>query len=226
LIEPRDTSGSMKPFPNVNAAAVVSLVAIAAAACATARTSVARAPAPATAPAAPPAYTAADVHFMSGMIYHHAQAVLIAGWAPTHDASQALRALCERIVVGQRDEIALASRWLQARHEAVPQVDSAHAMMPMMPGMDHATMMPGMLSAEQLAQLDAARGTEFDRWFLTFMIQHHQGAITMVNELFSRGGGEEEVAYRFASDVFADQTTEIDRMQKMLAALLFQGRGQ
>jgi len=170
--------------------------------------------------------TPADVHFMSGMIYHHAQAVLIAGWAPTHGASQSLRALCERIVVGQRDEIALASRWLRARHEAVPEVDPAHAMMPNMPGMDQGTMMPGMLTAEQLAQLDAARGTEFDRLFLTFMIQHHQGAITMVNELFARGGGEEEVAYRFASDVFADQTTEIDRMQKMLAALLFQGRGQ
>jgi len=212
----------MKPFPNVNAAAVVSLVAIAAAACATARTNAVAAPAPAPAPAAPPA-TAADVHFMSGMIYHHAQAVLIAGWAPTHDASQSLRALCERIVVGQRDEIALASRWLRARHEAVPEVDPAHAMMP---GMDQGTMMPGMLTAEQLTQLDAARGTAFDRMFLTFMIQHHQGAITMVNELFARGGGEEEVAYRFASDVFADQTTEIDRMQKMLAALLFQGRGQ
>jgi len=210
----------MKRFLNVNAAAVVSLVAIAAAACATARTNAA--PAPVTAPAAPPA-TAADVRFMSGMIYHHAQAVLIAGWAPTHEASQSLRALCERIVVGQRDEIALASRWLRARHEAVPELDPAHAMMP---GMDQGTMMPGMLTAEQLTQLDAARGTEFDRLFLTFMIQHHQGAITMVNELFARGGGEEEVAYRFASDVFADQTTEIDRMQKMLAALLFQGRGQ
>ena len=160
---------------------------------------------------------------MSGMIYHHAQAVLIAGWAPTHDASQSLRALCERIVVGQRDEIALASRWLRARHEAVPELDPAHAMMP---GMDQGTMMPGMLTAEQLTQLDAARGTQFDRLFLTFMIQHHQGAITMVNDLFARGGGEEEVTYRFASDVFADQTTEIDRMQKMLAALLFQGRGQ
>jgi uncharacterized protein (DUF305 family) len=202
--------------------AAATLTAVGLAACATS-TPAARSAIAAPAPVTPPAYTAADVHFMSGMIYHHAQAVLIAGWAPTHDASQSLRALCERIVVGQRDEIALASRWLQARHEAVPQVDPAHAMMP---GMDHATMMPGMLSAEQLAQLDAARGTEFDRWFLTFMIQHHQGAITMVNELFARGGGEEEVAYRFASDVFADQTTEIDRMQKMLAALLFPGRGQ
>ena len=92
----------------------------------------------------------------------------------------------------------------------------------MMPGMDHGMLMPGMLTADQLGQLDRARGTEFDRLFLTFMIQHHQGAITMVNELFSAGGGEEEVAYKFASDIFADQTTEIDRMQKMLAAQLFQ----
>ena len=203
--------------------AAATLTAMALAACAT---STPAARSAVVAPVTPPAYTAADVHFMSGMIYHHAQAVLIAGWAPTHGASQSLRALCERIVVGQRDEIALASRWLRARHEAVPEVDPAHAMMPNMPGMDQGTMMPGMLTAEQLAQLDAARGTEFDRLFLTFMIQHHQGAITMVNELFARGGGEEEVAYRFASDVFADQTTEIDRMQKMLAALLFQGRGQ
>jgi uncharacterized protein (DUF305 family) len=195
--------------------AVCSVLAVAG--CATSKAAVRAAPPPA------PAYTPADVNFMSGMIYHHAQAVLIAGWAPTHDASQSLRALCERIVVGQRDEIALASRWLNARHETVP--DPAHAMMPGMP-MDHAMMMPGMLTPEQLTQLDAARGTEFDRFFLTFMIQHHQGAITMVNELFARGGGEEEVAYRFASDVFADQTTEIDRMQKMLAVLLFQGRGQ
>jgi len=165
------------------------------------------------------AYTAADVHFMTGMIHHHAQAVLIAGWAPTHDASQSLRALCERIVVGQRDEIALATHWLQQRHETVP--DASHDMMP---GMDHSMMMPGMLTAEQLGQLHGARGAEFDRLFLTFMIQHHRGAITMVNELFaSQGGGEEEIMYRFASDVFADQTTEIDRMQKMLAALLFQG---
>jgi len=96
----------------------------------------------------------------------------------------------------------------------------------MMPGMDHPMLMPGMLTAEQLGQLDKAAGAEFDRLFLTFMIQHHQGAITMVNDLFARGGGEEEVTYRFASDVFADQTTEIDRMQKMLAALLFQGGSQ
>ncbi|HEV8400383.1 MAG TPA: DUF305 domain-containing protein [Gemmatimonadales bacterium] len=194
------------------------------AACATSTPSVrTAAPAPAAAaPArrAPPPATAADIHFFSGMIRHHAQAVLMAGWAPSHGASASLRALCERIVVGQRDEIALASRWLRARNEPVPETDASHDMMP---GMDH-MLMPGMLTPEQLGQLDRARGTEFDRLFLTFMIQHHQGAITMVNDLFSAGGGEEDVAYKFASDIFADQTTEIDRMQKMLAAQLFQGR--
>jgi uncharacterized protein (DUF305 family) len=212
--------------PRVRAA----LALIAVTACATTtKQAPSSSPSPSSTPAAAradtgrAAYTPADVQFMSGMIHHHAQAVLIAGWAPTHDASASLRALCERIVVGQRDEIALASRWLRERHQPVPEVDPSHAMMP---GMDHGPMMPGMLTAEQLAQLDRARGPEFDRLFLTFMIQHHQGAITMVNELFARGGGEEEIAYRFASDVFADQTTEIDRMQKMLANLLFQGRSQ
>jgi uncharacterized protein (DUF305 family) len=163
-------------------------------------------------------YTAADVYFMSGMIHHHAQAVLMAGWAPTHGASSSVQTLCARIVVAQRDEIALMQRWLRDRHETVPDGDAS---MDMMPGMEHA-MMPGMLTAEQLAQLDSARGPEFDRRFLRFMIMHHQGAITMVNQLFgSQGGGEEETVFRFASDVYADQTTEIDRMQKMLAALLF-----
>lgn len=164
-------------------------------------------------------YTAADVHFMSGMIYHHAQAVLIAGWAPTHDASPSLRALCQRIVVGQGDEIVLMQRWLRDRHEDVPDPNASHDAMP---GMDHAVMMPGMLTADQLAQLDGARGPAFDRLFLTFMIQHHRGAITMVNELFGQGAGEQEKVFRFASDVFADQTTEIARMQKMLATLLFE----
>jgi len=174
---------------------------------------------PASVDTGPGRYTPADVHFMSGMILHHAQALLMAGWAPTHDANASVRTLCERIVVGQRDEIALMSRWLAERQEPVP--DPAHAMMP---GMPHSMLMPGMLTDEQLAQLDSARGATFDRLFLQFMIQHHQGAITMVNELFaSQGGGEEDNVYRMAANVFADQTTEIERMQRMLAPLLFQG---
>jgi uncharacterized protein (DUF305 family) len=167
-----------------------------------------------------PDYSAADVHFMSGMIYHHAQAVLIAGWAPSHDASPSLRALCERIVVGQRDEITLMQRWLQARHEDIPDTNASHATMP---GMDR-PIMPGMLTVQQLAQLDRAQGPEFDRLFLTFMIQHHKGAITMVNQLFEQGAGEQETVFRFASGVYADQTTEIDRMQRMLGTLLFEHR--
>jgi uncharacterized protein (DUF305 family) len=178
--------------------------------------SAAQRPAPGGADSARKAYTPADVHFMTGMIAHHAQAVLMAGWAPSHGASASLRAMCERIVVGQGDEIVLMQRWLRDRHELVPDGDASHDMMP---GMDH-NLMPGMLTPPQLMQLDSARGTEFDRLFLTFMIQHHLGAITMVNELFgSKGGGEEEIVFRFASDVYADQTTEIARMNRMLDAL-------
>ena len=169
-----------------------------------------------------PAYTAADLRFMTGMIGHHAQAVLMAGWAPTHGAGPAVRALCERIVVGQRDEIAFMQRWLRDRREAVPDADPSRYTMP---GMEHPMLMPGMLTAEQLAQLDGAHGGEFDRLFLTFMIQHHQGAITMVEQLFgARGAAQDDYVFKFASDVNADQTTEIDRMGAMLAALSTQGK--
>jgi uncharacterized protein (DUF305 family) len=174
-------------------------------------------------------FTPADVQFMSGMIYHHAQAVMMAGWAPTHDASPSLRALCERIVVGQTDEINLMQRWLRDRQLTIPDPKAVQSMMPGMagmPGMDSSMMMPGMLTTEQLAELDKARGPDFDRLFLQFMIQHHRGAITMVNHLFGTGSGEEEVVFKFASDVYADQTTEIDRMQRMLATLLFGVHGQ
>jgi len=183
-------------------------------------------PAPAAAQAFPPpvgdsarrGYTAADVRFMSGMIYHHAQAVLIAGWAPSHEAGPSVRRLCERIVASQNDEIALLSRWLADRHEAVPHPDPEHMMMA---EIDSTHMMPGMLTTEQLARLDRARGQDFDALFLRLMIQHHEGAITMVNQLFAAGAGEENPVYKMASSVFADQTTEIERMQRMLAADVF-----
>jgi len=175
-------------------------------------------PLPSIADTARHGYTAADVRFMSGMIYHHAQAILIAGWARSHGAGPSVQTLCDRIVASQTDEINLLSRWLADRHEAVPHPDPEHSMMP---EMDAAHMMPGMLSAAQLVQLDSARGPDFDELFLRFMIQHHQGAITMVNELFAAGAGEENPVYKMASSVFADQTTEIERMQRMLAAELF-----
>ena len=171
-----------------------------------------------TAPAArKPAYTAADVAFMSGMIAHHAQAVQIAGWAPSHGANAAIRALCERIVVAQQDEIALAQNWLRDRNEPVPPADPR---VHVMPGMEHPTLMPGMLTTQQMALLDGSRGAEFDRLFLQLMIQHHEGALTMVNRLLgSAGAAQDGVVFRFAADVYADQTTEISRMQLMLDEL-------
>jgi uncharacterized protein (DUF305 family) len=183
------------------------------------RTSSASAPAP---PKRQP--NAADVRFMSGMIPHHAQAVLIAGWAPSHGARQDLRVLCERIIVAQRDEIALMQTWLRDRALPVPDAKATHMKM-MMDGMEHDMLMPGMLNDQELAQLDKSRGTEFDRLFLQAMIRHHQGAISMVDELFkASGAGQDETVFRFASDVYADQTTEIERMQKMLAVVNASGR--
>lgn len=163
-----------------------------------------------------PPYTDADVHFMSGMIPHHAQAVLIAGWAASHGARADVRTLCERIVVAQRDEIATMRRWLRERDETVPDSNATHMTMDMN-GMQHEMLMPGMLTPEQLATLDGSRGPAFDELFLTYMIQHHRGALTMVDQLFaSPGAANDDTIFKFASDVFADQTTEIDRMEQML----------
>jgi uncharacterized protein (DUF305 family) len=195
------------------------LLVIATAACTTATTHQATvSPAvPARADSGRPSYTAADVHFVAGMIGHHAQAIEMAGWAPSHGASPAARILCERIVVAQNDEIAFAQRWLREHHELVPPADPRGHVMP---GMDHPMLMPGMLTPDQMAQLDAARGPQFDRLFLTFMIQHHRGALTMVAQLLAApGAAEDGPIFRFAADVNADQTTEIDRMTRMLDAL-------
>jgi len=159
-------------------------------------------------------YTPADVHFVAGMIGHHAQAIQMAGWAPSHGASPSVRVLCERIVVAQNDEIAFAQRWLREHGEYVPPADPRGHIMQ---GMDHPMLMPGMLTPEQMAQLDSARGPAFDRLFLTFMIQHHQGAITMVQQLLAvPGAAQDGPIFRFASDVNVDQTTEINRMTLML----------
>jgi uncharacterized protein (DUF305 family) len=153
---------------------------------------------------------------MAGMIPHHAQAVTMAGWAPTRASTQGVRVLAERIIVAQRDEIAMARNWLREVGAPVPPANATHMRMNM-GGMDHDMLMPGMLTEAEMAQLEKARGVAFDRLFLTFMIKHHEGAITMVDQLFaSYGAAQDETVFRFASDVYADQTTEIDRMQKML----------
>jgi len=164
-------------------------------------------------------HTAADANFMRGMIHHHAQAVLMAKWAPTHGAGADLQRLTERIVVAQQDEIALMQTWLKEKGEPVPDPSPGPMRMTMPDGTTHDMLMPGMLSAAELEQLDAARGVEFDRRFLTFMIRHHEGALDMVEELFgARGAAQDEDTFRLASDVFADQTTEIRVMKEMLAA--------
>ncbi|MES2521262.1 MAG: DUF305 domain-containing protein [Gemmatimonadota bacterium] len=159
---------------------------------------------------------------MQGMIGHHAQALVMAGLAAKNEAGSAVRVLAERIDVSQRDEILFMQRWLRERSETVPAVADTHAphaahAMPATSPTDHSSHMPGMLTAEQLAGLTAARGAEFDRLFLTYMIQHHEGAIVMVRQLFgSPGSGQEVNVFLFASEVEADQTAEIDRMRRML----------
>ena len=164
-----------------------------------------------------PPYTSADVRFMQGMIRHHAQAIVMAALAQTRAARNDVKVLAGRIDVAQRDEIATMERWLRDRRETVPGADAGHhAAGPQGHAPDD--LMPGMLTPDQLTQLGQATGPEFDRLFLTFMIQHHEGALTMVTELFaSPGAGQDPTIFRFASDVEADQTTEIDRMHAMLA---------
>jgi uncharacterized protein (DUF305 family) len=167
------------------------------------------------------AWTAADVEFFTGMIPHHAQAVVMSRWAPTHGASPALRTLAARIINAQQDEIRLMQQWLRDHDQPVPDA-SATAMPMMMHGGAHDMLMPGMLTAEQMRQLDQARGPEFDRLFLTFMIQHHRGALTMVKDLFAtEGAAQDRSVFKLASDINVDQTTEVARMQQMLAGLVF-----
>lgn len=166
-------------------------------------------------------YTQADIDFMNGMIAHHSQAIVMAKWAPSHGASAALQTMCARIINAQRDEILIMQSWLRDRNQPVPAPDTLMGMGMSMHG-DHQMLMPGMLSAEQLHQLDQARGQEFDKLFLQFMIQHHQGAVSMVDDLFGTyGAAQDQLTFKLANDISADQTSEITRMQKMLVALAF-----
>ncbi|MGH7501792.1 MAG: DUF305 domain-containing protein [Longimicrobiales bacterium] len=162
---------------------------------------------------------------MSGMIHHHAQAIVMAGWSASHGANPSIRTLSERITVAQTDEIRLIQQWLREMGEAAPEPSPTGRRI-VMDGVEHDMLMPGMLTAEEMSQLDRARGEEFDRLFLTFMIKHHEGALTMVDELFeSYGGGADDFIYKIASDTFADQGSEIDRMQRMLDAMNEEGAG-
>ena len=135
---------------------------------------------------------------MTGMISHHAQAIVMAGWAPSHGASPSVQTLCARIINAQQDEIVTMQHWLGDRGLPVPEAKPGPMKMSMN-GMEHDMLMPGMLTDEQMQQLDQARGEEFDRLFLTFMIQHHQGAVSMVKDLFGTygaGAGRDRVQVR------------------------------
>lgn len=161
-------------------------------------------------PASPgPGYTVADVRFMQAMIGHHAQAITMAALAPSRTTSDALLRLAQKIDISQKDEIAMMKQWLTERTQAVP--DDAHS---------HTMMMPGMLHAAQMAELEAARGPDFDRLFLTSMIRHHEGALHMVDALYQTpGAAQDSDLFRFVTDVDADQRDEILAMQNLLATL-------
>lgn len=170
-------------------------------------------------------FSQADVDFMIGMISHHAQALIMSRLAPGNGAGQQVRTLAARIINAQKDEIKTMQEWLRLRGQPVPEVhidglnltihiegyEGGHG--------DH-TNMPGMLSQEQLVELSEARGTDFERLFLRYMIDHHAGAVVMVRELVNTdGAAQEEDAFRLASDIQVDQITEIERMKMMLANL-------
>ena len=158
-----------------------------------------------------PAHSAADVDFMRKMINHHLQALEMTALVDERAGRADLRPLAERIEVSQKDEIALMQRWLVDRDEELPEPHADHV--------GHRDLMPGMLGAEELAALAAARGGAFDRMFLELMIRHHQGAITMVDQLYRAGGGVESASDQLAREVNADQAIEIRRMRDMLASL-------
>jgi uncharacterized protein (DUF305 family) len=155
-------------------------------------------------------HTAADVKFMQGMIGHHAQALEMVALLPSRSSREDMRFLAKRIEVSQADEIRMMQEWLAARGQPLPDPHAHHK--------QGATLMPGMLTPEEMGRLAEAKGAEFDRLFLEGMIKHHAGALIMVEELFSSpGAGQESDIFAFASDVDADQRMEIDRMRGMLS---------
>lgn len=160
----------------------------------------------------------ADVEFISGMIGHHAQALVMSAFAPDNDANRTIQILAARITNAQTDEIALMQRWLRDRGRDVPEVGPGGHMVHDA-GPD--PLMPGMLSPEKLTRLARARGMEFDRLFLTYMIEHHRGAVTMVHALFAKdGAAQDNLIFKLASDIQVDQITEVARMRQMLDALV------
>jgi uncharacterized protein (DUF305 family) len=168
---------------------------------------------------------------MQGMIGHHAQALAMTALIPTRSSRQDIRLLGQRIQVSQKDEIAMMQQWLRDRHQQVPARDAQPGGQTMagnsmnMPGMAMSdTLMPGMLTSEQLAELAKSTGDDFDKLFLADMIRHHEGALVMVKSLLgTTGSGQEAEVFRFASEVDTDQRAEIARMNALLDTLSASG---
>ena len=168
-----------------------------------------RAVTPEQAAANRPRHTDADVRFMQDMITHHAQAVEMTSLLKSRSTSEDMQKLAQRIELSQDDEIRMMKGWLTARGAALPDPHAHHT---------HAGLMRGMASPEEMQRLANLKGPEFDRLFLELMIKHHEGALTMVEELFATpGAGQESEIFAFAADVNADQRMEIRRMGQMLA---------
>jgi len=172
---------------------------------------------PATTRAMLPPRSAKNVEFMQGMIMHHAQAVEMTALIAARTQNKGVRGLGARISHTQEDEIRLMKRWLEARGEpvemAMPGMSASHSGH----SMSHQMMMPGMLTQQQMSDLRDAKGAEFDKLFLEGMIQHHNGALIMVKDLFdTAGAGQDAELFNFASDVDSGQRAEINIMRNML----------
>jgi len=154
-------------------------------------------------------YTEADVRFMQGMIAHHAQAIHMSRMAASHGANPRLVRFAQKIDMSQAGEIVLMQDWLHANGQFAPDTSSWRT-----------TTMHGMLTAEELARLEAARGTAFDRLFLEYMIRHHEGALVMVADLIATPRAAQDVDVSvLANDVETTQTAEIGLMRQMLLEL-------
>lgn len=162
--------------------------------------------------------TDADVAFVQGMILHHVQALRMTRLVPDRTSRDDVPLFAERIDVSQEDELDLMRNWLEERGEASPGLLGDHDH-----GDDHVgaddELMPGMLTEQELLELESASGETFDRLFLEAMIHHHLGALVMVDDLIDAGGGQEPELARFVNHVYSDQSIEISRAEAMLAEL-------
>lgn len=168
-------------------------------------------------------FTEADVKFMNGMIAHHAQALIMSRLAPENGASEDVQTLSSRIINAQKDEIATMQQWLKDRDQPVPEIQIDGLKLMIVINNEPYTQfrnMPGVLSQQKIQELANAKGSDFEKLFLKYMIEHHTGAVKMVEKLFNTGGAaQDEEAFRLASDIQVDQRTEIKRMNLMLDRL-------